>query len=89
MKKHIFVCCALAGVATAVLASDRVAADEGTAKQAYTDGVELFDRGEYAQAADKFREAYRLKPTWKVLYNVGQSEAAASRAQRSRSRPRA
>lgn len=61
------------------LGSTPIAANEDAAKQAYVDGVRLFEQGDYTGAADAFRKAYALKPTWKVLYNVGQSEAAAKR----------
>jgi len=54
-------------------------ADEDVAKQAYSTGLSHFEKGEYTAAADAFRQAYALKPTWKVLYNVGQAEAAAKR----------
>jgi hypothetical protein len=56
-------------------------ADESltTAKQAFDNGSESFIRGEYAAAADYFRHAYQLKPSWKILYNIGQCEAAVGR----------
>jgi hypothetical protein len=54
-------------------------ANEEAAKEAYKDGVALFDQRDFTGAAAKFRQAYDLKPAWKVLYNVGQSEAAAKR----------
>jgi hypothetical protein len=49
------------------------------AKQYYKQGVKYFDAGQYTQAADSFRKANELKPTWKMHYNIGQSEAAAKR----------
>ena len=44
---------------------------------AYKEAKILFDQEAYNEAADKFREAYRLKPSWKILFNIGQCEAAA------------
>jgi Flp pilus assembly protein TadD len=53
------------------------AADD--AKRAYEEGVSHFESGRFPEAADAFRKAYELKPIWKLLYNIGQSEAAAKR----------
>lgn len=52
---------------------------EEAAKAAFREGKTLFEQEEYAAAADHFRKAYELKPSWKLLYNIGQSEAAARR----------
>jgi hypothetical protein len=52
-------------------------ADE--ARAAYDRGVAAFDAGRYVEAAEAFRKAYDLKHSWKIQYNVGQSEAAAKR----------
>ena len=49
------------------------------AKTAYTEAKELFEKKKYAEAANKFRLANELRPNWKILYNIGQSEAAARR----------
>ncbi len=45
----------------------------------YRRGVELFNQTNYADAAKAFREAYGLKPSWKLYYNIGQAEAAGRR----------
>ncbi|MCP4600489.1 MAG: tetratricopeptide repeat protein [Proteobacteria bacterium] len=45
----------------------------------FDEGIELFHSGRYAEAADAFRRANKLNPNWKLLYNIGQSEAAAKR----------
>ncbi|MCK9461397.1 MAG: hypothetical protein M0R80_17340 [Proteobacteria bacterium] len=67
-----------AAVTTAGVASS--AQDEADpAKAAFGLGGELFDKGDYAAAADAFREANRLKPSWKLFYNIGQAEAAGRR----------
>jgi hypothetical protein len=54
-------------------------AEEGkdAALTCFEDAKTLFKDAKYKEAADKFREAYTLKPSWKLLYNIGQSEAAA------------
>ncbi len=49
------------------------------AKTAFDKGKELFHKKEYAEAAEAFSKAYNLKKTWKLLYNIGQSEASAKR----------
>jgi hypothetical protein len=47
------------------------------AKTAFETGKALFHEGRFAEAADAFREANRIQPSWKLLYNIGQSEASA------------
>jgi len=49
------------------------------AKAAFDEGANLFAAGDYPAAADAFRRAYEIKPSWRLLYNIGQSEAAAKR----------
>ncbi len=49
------------------------------AKEFYSKGVEAFDAGKFDEAADAFRKAFELKPSWKIFFNIGQSEAAAKR----------
>ncbi len=53
--------------------------DKSEAMTAFEEGKTFFRAGNYAEAADSFRKANRLKPNWKLLYNIGQSEAAAKR----------
>lgn len=43
----------------------------------FNEGIELFDLGKFPQAAQKFREANQVMFNWKLLYNIGQCEAAA------------
>jgi hypothetical protein len=50
-----------------------------SAKEAFQEAKRLYEQFQFDEAADKFREAYRLKPTWKLLFNIGQAEAAAKR----------
>jgi hypothetical protein len=63
----------------AVAAQARADAIEEQAKNAFNEGATLFTQGEFDGAAQAFRRAYALKPSWKLLYNIGQSEAAAKR----------
>lgn len=49
------------------------------AKQLFEQGKELFDDDQFVEAATAFRQANALRPNWKILYNIGQSEAAAKR----------
>ncbi|MBN2528160.1 MAG: hypothetical protein JXR76_17340 [Deltaproteobacteria bacterium] len=46
-------------------------------RESYEEGAELFENGEYSQAAIAFRKAYEIKPSWKILYNIAQCETAA------------
>ncbi|MBN2343267.1 MAG: tetratricopeptide repeat protein [Deltaproteobacteria bacterium] len=58
-------------------ANDTLVADE--AKVAFDEGTSYYDSGEFEQACEAFRRAYQLKPTWKLLFNIAQAEAAAKR----------
>jgi tetratricopeptide (TPR) repeat protein len=49
------------------------------AKVAFNDGTELFEQQKFSDAARRFRDAYEIRPNWKLLYNIGQCEAAARR----------
>lgn len=79
MTKHTAASLALLCALLLSPAPGGLRAGEDVAKEAYAKGVAHFEKGEYREAADAFREAHTLKPTWKVLYNVGQAEAAAKR----------
>ncbi|MCK9523356.1 MAG: tetratricopeptide repeat protein [Proteobacteria bacterium] len=52
---------------------------EEVAKQNYQEAIRLFDNGDYSDAAARFRDAYEANPSWKLFFNIGQAEAAASR----------
>ncbi len=45
----------------------------------FEEGIRLFQEGSFDKASKAFRQAHKLKPNWKLLYNIGQSEAAAKR----------
>jgi tetratricopeptide (TPR) repeat protein len=49
------------------------------AKALYQEGVAHFEAQRYAAASRAFRRAYDVKPSWKLLYNIGQSDAAGKR----------
>ncbi len=53
--------------------------EESAALQAFNKGIELFRRSEYEKAAHSFLEAHRLKPSWKLFFNIGQCYAATKR----------
>ncbi|MBN2804421.1 MAG: tetratricopeptide repeat protein, partial [Deltaproteobacteria bacterium] len=48
----------------------------GDPKELYNKGVSLFEQEKYEEAAAAFNAAFELKPSWKLLYNIGQAEAA-------------
>ena len=76
MKCHIalFSMCLLS-----IGAAGPVAAQSDDAKAAFEEGKRLFAQKKYADAADQFRAAYEFRESWKLLYNIGQAEAAATR----------
>lgn len=43
----------------------------------FVDGKSYFDEGNYLKASKAFRAAHTLKPSWKLLFNIAQSDAAA------------
>jgi len=65
-------------VATAFLISAASATAEKTkdeeAQNQFSSGVELYDEGKFDQAAISFARAYELKPSYKLLYNIAQTE---------------
>ena len=78
---YINILSAVLFVAHNVAADDTKADDdaESRARLAYQRGTELFADEQYAAAAEAFREANRQKPSWKIQYNIAQSESAAKR----------
>lgn len=63
---------------SAAQAGEPAAADQ-IAKDAFNRACELFEDGDYSAAAIQFRTAYENKPSWKLLYNIGQCETGARR----------
>ncbi len=52
---------------------------EDRAKSLFIEGRSLFNEEKYEEASLKFKEAYAIRPNFKLLYNIAQSEAAAKR----------
>lgn len=77
MKRPVLI--ALFAILAIVLASPCIAAQESKAKAAFDQGVTHFKNERYEDAAAEFRRAYELHPTWKLLFNIGQCEAALKR----------
>ncbi len=48
--------------------------EKSEARTQFQMGVELYDGGKYDQAAIAFARAYELKPSYKILYNIAQTE---------------
>ncbi len=53
--------------------------EQGSHVERYKEGVELFRNSRFLEASSAFREAYKLKPSWKLWFNIAQSEASAKR----------
>lgn len=70
-------------ISISLFASSAFAAEDTTeekkAKQAFSKGKELFKKEAYGEASAAFREAYALKKSYKIWFNIGQCEAAANR----------
>ena len=49
----------------------------GEAKAAFEQGKAAFGEDKFVEAAVAFRRAHELRPNWRLLYNIAQSEAAA------------
>ncbi len=56
---------------TPALAQQPSAADMTKAKAAFGEGKKLFDAGDFAEAAGKFKESYKLSKNPVLLYNIG------------------
>ena len=62
------------------MAADKLSAQEpDPARAAFDRGLKLYQEEDFSGAAKAFREAYELKPAWKILFNIGQAEAADKR----------
>lgn len=53
--------------------------DEAAATEAFKTGIEHFNKSRYEEAVRDFRKANELHPSWKILFNIGQCEAALKR----------
>jgi len=81
MEKKIIQTVFLAGIFLLISSVSEAQEDDpkDVAKKLFEGGIKYFEQEEYEAAAEAFREAYRTRPSWKILYNIGQSEAAAGR----------
>lgn len=52
---------------------------EADARDAFTQGVSAFEQGQLVEALDLFHQAYALKPSYRILYNIAQTEAELGR----------
>jgi hypothetical protein len=67
----IAVCAAVAAPAPAIGSEG----SEDAARDAFEEGTRFFQYLHYAEALDAFKRAYALRPSYKILYNVAQSQA--------------
>jgi len=51
--------------------STSFAADDEGAEAAFKRGFELFEEGNYQAALVEFKQAYKMSPNYKMLYNIG------------------
>jgi Tetratricopeptide repeat len=52
------------------------ASEEKGAREFFKEGVGFYKDGKFDEAAESFKKAYDLKPTFKLLFNIGQAYAA-------------
>jgi hypothetical protein len=62
-------------IALATAPTTALADDEEDARVHFEQGVALYESGDFEQAAIAFARAYELKPSYKLLFNIGQAEA--------------
>jgi tetratricopeptide (TPR) repeat protein len=55
------------------------AEDKEEAREAFNEGVTHFEAERFEAAVTAFRKAHELNPSWRILYNIGQCEAALKR----------
>lgn len=48
---------------------------EEQARAHFQQGLELYEQGDYEAAAIAFNRAYEIKPSYRILFNIGQAEA--------------
>ena len=56
--------------------ADDESAVESAAREHYERGIEFYDEGDLSAALVEFKEAYRLRPSYRLKYNIGQVYAA-------------
>lgn len=76
MTSGKFVAAALAvAVSVAALSAAVAGTVDEEARIHFEEGVRLYEDGQYEQAAIAFARAYELKPSFKLLFNIGQAES--------------
>ena len=48
---------------------------DAAARDAFRDGVSYYEKGRFADALAAFKQAYALRPSYKILFNIGQVQA--------------
>jgi len=63
-----------AGLLVALTAPALAQSPEDEAREHFDRGIELYEQGRFEQAAVAFERAYQLKPSYRILFNIGQVE---------------
>ncbi len=75
MKRFSVIRLTLLIMAVALLAKPAVSGEEDNeARLQFEEGIRLFKDGDFEGASIAFNRAYELRPSYKILYNVGQVE---------------
>ena len=72
ISRSLLLSCLLGFMPTVAAAADQ-------ARTLFQKGTDLFAGEKYEEAVEAFRAAYAVRPSWKLLFNIGQAEAAARR----------
>jgi len=73
MKRVTILVAVLVVTAAATAAADEKA--EAEARKQFKQGVQLYEQEKYEAASIAFARAYELKPSYRLLYNIGQVES--------------
>jgi len=76
LLRQLFFVAVILGISAASIAQQPADGDE---KKFFKDGTKAYSNGKYEEAATAFRAAYAIKPSWKLLFNIGQAEASCKR----------
>ncbi|NLN63765.1 MAG: hypothetical protein GX146_12930 [Myxococcales bacterium] len=68
----------LLGIVLSLGTCSLLAQPAGDARLLFEQGTLAFQNEDYAAAAVLFRQSHEVRPSWKLLFNLGQAEAAAS-----------
>lgn len=79
MRRSVWLALCLVCVFTLQVQASGKKKNLDNARSLFREGAAFFKKNEYSKAAESFRAAYKMKPNWKILYNIAQSEAAAKR----------